>query len=164
MTGGTSINDLFAAQGGTLFAHQNARPIANAKMLQPGSPGFQAAFDSVTSQNLPVTNAGAGIFDDTKTYNYELNYDLSDLTGDIDILVGGSMRKTELNSKGTIYSDQNGPIEYTEFGAYAQGTKKVFNDRIDITASIRVDKHEFFVTGWNSLILFEHSLRIGNIR
>ena len=144
MTGGTSINDLFAAQGGTLFAHQNARPIANAKMLQPGSPGFQAAFDSVTSQNLPVTNAGAGIFDDTKTYNYELNYDLSDLTGDIDILVGGSMRKTELNSKGTIYSDQDGPIEYTEFGAYAQGVKKVFNDRIDLTASIRVDKHEFF--------------------
>jgi outer membrane receptor for ferrienterochelin and colicin len=54
------------------------------------------------------------------------------------------MRKTELNSKGTIYSDQDGPIEYTEFGAYAQGVKKVFNDRIDLTASIRVDKHEFF--------------------
>lgn len=144
LTGGTSINGLFTAQGGTGFAHAFGRTNAQAGSLMPGSAGFQAAFDSVTSGNLPVTNGGAGIFDDTKTYNYELNYDLSDLTGDIDILVGGSMRKTELNSKGTIYSDQNGPIEYTEFGAYAQGTKKVLNDRIDITASIRVDKHEFF--------------------
>jgi len=142
--GGTSINGLFAAQGGTGFAHPYGRANAKAGELMPGTAAFQAAFDSVTSENLPVFNRGAGIFDDTKTYNYELNYDLSDLTGDIDILVGGSMRKTELNSKGTIYSDQDGPIEYTEFGAYAQGVKKVLNDRIDITASIRVDKHEFF--------------------
>ena len=147
--GGTSINQLFAAGGGTGAAHQFARVEANKGMLQPGTAGFQAAFNDVTSKNLPVANpvpgaAGAGIFDDTKTYNYELNYDLSDLTGDVDILVGGSMRKTELNSKGTIYSDQAGPIEYTEFGAYAQGVKKIFNDRISLTASIRVDKHEFF--------------------
>jgi iron complex outermembrane receptor protein len=142
--GGTSINGLFSAQGGTGFAHPYGRANAKAGELMPGTAAFQAAFDSVTSENLPVFNRGAGIFDDTKTYNYELNYDLSDLTGDIDILVGGSMRKTELNSKGTIYSDQDGPIEYTEFGAYAQGVKKVLNDRIDITASIRVDKHEFF--------------------
>ncbi len=54
------------------------------------------------------------------------------------------MRKTELNSKGTIYSDQDGPIEYTEMGAYVQGTKKIFNDKVNLTGSLRVDKHEFF--------------------
>jgi iron complex outermembrane receptor protein len=54
------------------------------------------------------------------------------------------MRKTELNSKGTIYSDQDGPIEYTEMGAYVQGIKKIFNDKVNLTGSLRVDKHEFF--------------------
>lgn len=147
MTGGTSINQLAGLPGGnTMFAHSAARQAANQGMLAPGTPAFESAFNSAISNNLPVVSAnpGAGIFDDTKTYNYEINYDLSGLTEKTDFLVGGSMRKTELNSKGTIYSDQNGPIEYTEFGAYGQAVTKMFNDKVNLTASLRVDKHEFF--------------------
>ena len=147
MTGGTSINDLNTLPGGnTMFAHNAARQAANQGMIQPGTAAFEKALNSFTSKNLPVVQAdpGAGIFDDTKTYNYELNYDLSDLTGDVDFLVGGSMRKTELNSGGTIYSDQDGPIEYTEMGAYAQGVTNILNDKVSLTGSIRMDKHEFF--------------------
>jgi len=147
MTGGTDINQIFAAGGGTGAAHNLARAAANAGMIQAGTAAFETALNSVTSKNLPVVQAsggGAGIFDDTNTYNHELNYDLTGLTGNIDFLVGGSMRKTELNSKGTIYSDQDGPIEYTEMGAYAQGVTKIFNDKVNLTASLRVDKHEFF--------------------
>jgi outer membrane receptor for ferrienterochelin and colicin len=147
MTGGTSINDLNALPGGnTMFAHNAARQAANQGMIQPGTAAFEKALNSFTSKNLPVVQAdpGAGIFDDTKTYNYELNYDLSDLTGDVDFLVGGSMRKTELNSRGTIYSDQDGPIEYTEMGAYVQGVTNILNDKVSLTGSIRMDKHEFF--------------------
>jgi outer membrane receptor protein involved in Fe transport len=147
MTGGTDINQIFAAGGGTGAAHNLARAAANTGMIQAGSAAFETALNSVTSKNLPVVQAsggGAGIFDDTNTYNHELNYDLTGLTGNVDFLVGGSMRKTELNSKGTIYSDQDGPIEYTEMGAYAQGVTKIFNDKVNLTASLRVDKHEFF--------------------
>lgn len=147
MTGGTDINQIFAAAGGTGTAHNLARQAANAGMLQPGTAAFETEFNAVTSRNLPVVQAaggGAGIFDDTKTYNYELNYDLSGLTGNVDFLVGGSMRKTELNSKGTIYSDQDGPIEYTETGAYVQGVTNILNDKVSLTGSLRVDKHEFF--------------------
>ena len=133
--------------GGTGAAHNLARAAANQGMLQPGTAAFETEFNAVTSRNLPVVQAaggGAGIFDDTKTYNYELNYDLSGLTGNVDFLVGGSMRKTELNSKGTIYSDQDGPIEYTETGAYVQGVTNILNDKVSLTGSLRVDKHEFF--------------------
>jgi outer membrane receptor protein involved in Fe transport len=146
MTGGTDINQIFAAGGGTGAAHNLARAAANAGMIQAGTAAFETALNSFTSKNLPVVQAdpGAGIFDDTKTYNYELNYDLSGLTGNVDFLAGGSVRKTELNSKGTIYSDQDGPIEYTEMGAYVQGIKKIFNDKVNLTGSLRVDKHEFF--------------------
>lgn len=145
MTGGTSINQLSGLPGGnTNFAHVAARAAANQGMLKPGTAAFEAAFNGAISTNLPVVNGGSGIFDDTKTYNYELNYDLSGLTEKTDFLVGGSMRKTELNSKGTIYSDQNGPIEYSELGAYVQGVTRLFNDRVNLTTSVRVDKHEFF--------------------
>ena len=54
------------------------------------------------------------------------------------------MRKTELNSKGTIYSDQDGPIEYSETGAYVQKCTNILNDKVSLTGSLRVDKHEFF--------------------
>jgi iron complex outermembrane recepter protein len=147
MTGGTSINGLVGLPGGdTMFAHNTARQAANQGMLKPGTAAFETALNSFTSKNLPVVQAdpGAGIFDDTKTYNYELNYDLSDLTGDVNFLVGGSIRNTELNSKGTIYSDQDGPIEYTEMGAYVQGVTNVLNDKVSLTGSVRLDKHEFF--------------------
>ena len=144
MTGGTDINQIFAAGGGTGAAHNLARAAANQGMLKPGTSAYETALNTASSNNLPVVTGGAGIFDDTKTYNYELNYDLSGLTGNVDFLVGGSMRKTELNSKGTIYSDQDGPIEYSETGAYVQGVTKVLNDKVNLTGSLRVDKHEFF--------------------
>jgi len=144
MTGGTDINQIFAAGGGTGAAHNLARAAANQGMLKPGTSAYETALSTASSNNLPVVTGGAGIFDDTKTYNYELNYDLSGLTGNVDFLVGGSMRKTELNSKGTIYSDQDGPIEYSETGAYVQGVTKVLNDKVNLTGSLRVDKHEFF--------------------
>ena len=144
MTGGTDINQIFAAGGGTGAAHNLARAAANQGMLKPGTSAYETALNTASSNNLPVVTGGAGIFDDTKTYNYELNYDLSGLTGNVDFLVGGSMRKTELNSKGTIYSDQDGPIEYSETGAYVQGVTKVLNDKVNLTGSLRVDKHQFF--------------------
>jgi outer membrane cobalamin receptor len=144
MTGGTDINQIFAAGGGTGAAHNLARAAANQGMLKPGTSAYETALNTASSNNLPVVTGGAGIFDDTNTYNYELNYDLSGLTGNVDFLVGGSMRKTELNSKGTIYSDQDGPIEYSETGAYVQGVTKVLNDKVNLTGSMRVDKHEFF--------------------
>ena len=102
MTGGTDINQIFAAGGGTGAAHNLARAAANTGMIQAGTAAFETALNSVTSKNLPVVQAsggGAGIFDDTNTYNHELNYDLTGLTGNIDFLVGGSMRKNRIKFK-----------------------------------------------------------------
>ncbi|MDG1822201.1 MAG: TonB-dependent receptor [Flavobacteriaceae bacterium] len=157
MTGGQSINNLaaFAPLGGnTQFAHNAARSNADlginpftanpVGMLVPGTDAYIATLAQATSSNLPVVNGGSGIFDDTETYNFELNYDLTDVTDFADFLVGASYRMTELNSGGTIYSDQDGPIEYYEYGAYVQGVKKLLNDKLSLTASMRIDKSEFF--------------------
>ena len=141
-----SINDnaAFTNFGGTGFAHNAARGIANQGMIQPGTSTFDATLSRYTKENLPVVAGGSGIFDDTKTYNFELNYDLADVVDFADFLVGASYRMTELNSAGTIYADQDGPIEYFDYGAYVQGVKKLFNDKVTLTGSLRLDKAEFF--------------------
>ena len=72
MTGGTDINQLFAAAGGTGSAHNLARAAANQGMLKPGTSAYESALNTVSSQNLPVVAGGSGIFDDSSTYNHEL--------------------------------------------------------------------------------------------
>ena len=49
-----------------------------------------------------------------------------------------------LNSFGTIYTDADGPIKYGEYGVYTQLQKKMLDDRLKFTGSIRYDKSENF--------------------
>jgi hypothetical protein len=49
-----------------------------------------------------------------------------------------------LNSFGRIYTDANGPINYNEYGGYTQVMKKMMDDRLKFTGSIRYDKAQNF--------------------
>jgi len=49
-----------------------------------------------------------------------------------------------LNSHGRIYTDASGPIYYNEFGAYTQIQKKLIDDRLKLTGSVRYDKSKNF--------------------
>jgi len=49
-----------------------------------------------------------------------------------------------LNSKGTLFIDYDGPIKINEYGAYAQLTKHLINDRLTLSFSGRYDKNENF--------------------
>lgn len=125
-------------------AHAQARIDADAAYTpQPGTPEFEALFNQVTSD--PDISTGSKFLDNTKVYHGEGNYNFSHLLEDAaDIQIGGSYRQYSLNSFGTIFTDYDGPIEYSEFGAYVQGMKKFADDRLRVTASMRYDKNEFF--------------------
>lgn len=124
-------------------AHSIARQQADTGRLVPGTPEFQRAFNQVISDGDLTT--GAKFIDETKFRHVDANYNLSYLTGDFaDIQVGGSFREYELNSQGTIFTDNDGPIKYNELGAYAQLQKKFADERLKLTASVRYDKNEFF--------------------
>ena len=49
-----------------------------------------------------------------------------------------------MNSEGSIFTDYDGPIEYKEYGAYAQLQKKFLDDRLKFTGSVRYDKSQNF--------------------
>ena len=124
-------------------AHALARQAADTGRLVPGTPEFDRAFNQVINDGDLTT--GAKFIDNTKFRHVNGNYNLAHLIDDwADIQVGGSFREYELNSQGTIFTDIDGPITYSEYGAYVQFQKTVLDDRLKITASGRYDKNEFF--------------------
>ena len=92
-------------------------------------------------------------------YVGEGNYNFRSLLKDyMDLQVGGSYRQYSLNSDGTIFTDYDGPIEYGELGAYVQGSKKFLaEERLKLTASIRVDKNDFFDAKFSPRVSLNYS-------
>ncbi len=124
-------------------AHALARQVADTGRLTPGTPEFQQAFNTVI--NDPDLTTGAKFQDATQLRHADVNYNLTHITGDFaDIQVGGSFREYKLNSSGTIFTDFDGPIRYSEFGVYTQIQKKLYDERLKLTGSIRYDKAELF--------------------
>ena len=123
-------------------AHQNARNTADTGRLIPGTDAFKTAFNQVTSEASVLT--GSKLVDNSRIYHSDVNYNFKDQVKFAEIQVGGSYRLYELNSQGRIYTDANGPINYNEYGAYTQLQKKLMDDRLKLSASMRYDKSQNF--------------------
>src|SRR5690606_40968888 len=65
------------------------------------------SFPTRRSSDLPDFSTGSKFQDASKYYHADGNYNFSHLWDVIDIQAGGSYRKYELNSYGTIYTDYN---------------------------------------------------------
>lgn len=138
--GGGNPNDPAAQSqlhaGARVFADTNYTP-------QPSTPEFIALFNKVTSD--PNSATGSKLVDESKMDIAEGNYNFKDLLNNvIDLQIGGQFRQYSLNSSGSVFTDYDGSIDYNEYGAYLQGIKKLMDDRLKVTASIRYDKNEFF--------------------
>lgn len=134
-----------ATIGGAEDPHAVARATADADRFVPGSDDFKNAFNNSIAN--PDLSQGSKFQDASKYYHADGNYNLSHLIDFADIQVGGSFRKYNLNSFGTIYTDKDGPIEYSEYGFYTQIQKDLdLNDllKLKLTGSVRYDKSEFF--------------------
>ena len=123
-------------------AHIMARNTADTGRLIPGTPEFKAAFNAVIAD--PSVLSGSKLVDNSRIYHSDANYNFKDIIKFAEIQVGGSFRLYELNSYGRIYTDANGPINYNEYGAYTQLTKKLLDDRLKFTGSVRYDKSKNF--------------------
>ena len=126
-------------------AHAAGRAAAESGRFEPGSAGFKQAFKE--SVNDPDLSTGSKFQDASKYYHVDGNYNFSHLTDFADIQVGTSYRRYSLNSSGTIYTDFDGAIDYSEFGIYTQIQKKFDlseSSSLKLTGSIRYDKSEFF--------------------
>jgi iron complex outermembrane receptor protein len=126
-------------------AHAAGRAQAESGRFEPGTAGFKSAFNKSISD--PDLRTGSKFQDASKYYHADGNYNFSHLTDIADIQVGGSYRQYSLNSGGTIYTDSDGPIDYSEFGIYTQIQKSLElggDMELKLTGSVRYDKSEFF--------------------
>jgi len=131
-------------------AHLEARTAANAPIPATDSEEFQEVVRRVRD-TLLFQGGGAGFIDNSRLYHAEGNYNFSSmLDKKIDILVGGNYRMYDLFTDGTIFNEDpegvgiNDRIRIGEFGVYTQISKKLIQERLKLTGSIRYDKNQNF--------------------
>ena len=123
-------------------AHAFARSVADTGRLIPGTAAFKAAFNKVIAD--PNVLTGSKLVDNSHIYHSDANYNFRDIIKPVEIQVGGSYRVYDLNSFGRIYTDELSTIQYNEYGIYTQAQKKLMNDKLKLTGSIRYDKAKNF--------------------
>ena len=119
-----------------------ARQQADQGMQALGSALFNHLKDSIST--TPITMGGTLFQDRSKLYNAEFQYNFSHLVHFVDIIAGVNWRLYNLNSKGTLFPDNNGPINVYEYSAYLQLVKKLLENRLTLSASFREDKNTLF--------------------
>lgn len=126
--------------------HNNARALADANRIQPGSPQFNSIAAKI--KNTPVNKPGGSKFlDKSDLYAGEGQLNLSDalrFTDKVEIIVGAQWKQWVMNSQGTIFADTAGSIKVSETGGYVQLKKKLFGDVLTLIASGRYDKQTNF--------------------
>ncbi|WP_153799528.1 TonB-dependent receptor [Foetidibacter luteolus] len=121
-------------------SHAAARGFADEGRFLPGTDAFNQAKKEITGR---FGTQGAGIFSHNKFYHADGQYEVEAVKA-VDILVGASFRYYDMNTNGTLIDDKDKKISIKEYGAFVQGVKKLINDKLKLTASIRYDKNENF--------------------
>lgn len=127
-----------------LESHNIARSVADQGRPAAGSAAFQKLWDATRKKPIP----DGGLFlDRTDLYMVEGQYNLTDVVKFAEVIVGANWKQYVLNSEGTLFGDDNGPIKINETGGYIQVAKEIVKDVLKLTASGRYDKNETFSDG-----------------
>lgn len=123
------------------MAHAAARSFADQGRPLPGSSQYNTLFDVVRKTTIP----NGGLFLETsQMWMGEGQYSFTDKIKFAELIIGGNVKKYILNSNSTLFYEPDGPIKINEWGAYAQLSKKLLEDKLTVTAAGRYDKNENF--------------------
>jgi len=122
-------------------AHNAARDYADIGRPAAGSEQFNQIFDQVRKTPIP----DGGLFKEkSQLWMSEGQYTFGDAVKSAEIIVGGNYKNYILNSGGTLFIDTLKPISSNEVGGYVQLTKKLFDQKLTLVGSGRMDKNENF--------------------
>jgi outer membrane receptor protein involved in Fe transport len=139
----TRYSTAYNGNASGVTAHDNAaaRTFADQGRFLPGTAAFNAAKDaSIHNYGL----SGAGVFSASKFYHADGQYDFSSAIKVFELLAGGSYRDYRMFTNGSLFDDKTNRVTIAEYGAFMQAAKKLFDDNLKLTASIRYDKNENF--------------------
>jgi iron complex outermembrane receptor protein len=127
--------------GVTAKNNDAARTFADMGRFLPGTAAFNAAKDaSIHNYGL----SGAGVFSASKFYHSDGQYDFTSAIKVFELLAGGSYRDYRMFTNGSLFDDKINRVTIAEYGAFLQAAKKLFDDNLKLTASLRYDKNENF--------------------
>lgn len=154
--------DLFLAdKTDSLFAwHADAQAFANSEspfilgtsdFLEPGTQEFQHVFDSITTL-LANSEGGTRFYDKSALFHLHGEYKFNDvlkntngLVSGLDFTLGAAGRIYTPDSRGSILLDTMGRnINTYEYGVYGGSAIGIFDDRLLLNLTLRMDKHENF--------------------
>lgn len=145
---------------------------------QPGSTTYDSLFNSITTN--PDLKEGSKFVDRSSLQHLEGQYNFN--LKPLDLMMGGNVRRYDPNSFGTIFRDtllnvgdtlpngQNDPdakyadISQWEVGAYVQASKRLLDDRLKISGSLRFDKNQNFKPQVSPRLSAVYTFRTHNFR
>ena len=123
-------------------AHAFARSQADIGRPEAGSAQFKHLFDSV--RKVPISQGGGLFKENSQLWMTEGQYHISKFKF-MNVIMGGNWKRYVLNSDGTLFIDKPGkPIIFNEWGAYAQVSKDLLDNKLNLSLSGRYDKNEDF--------------------
>lgn len=131
-----------AAGQSYLDASNVARSFADQGRPLAGSTEFLRLKDSIAS--IPTSKGGTLFTDKSRLFNTELQYNFTHLVKFAELIAGLNYRLYRLDSKGTLFPDNESPIDVAEYSAYAHLTKKVIRNKLSLAAAFRYDKNTLF--------------------
>jgi outer membrane receptor protein involved in Fe transport len=183
---------LFAAEnGGALTsanlaaANQFARAQADAGRAQPGTAAFNALMDTIininnwdiksgTTPDAPSTG-GAALWQNSRYYNFDGQWDLSQYTKSFNLLIGGNARIYNVIPDGNNFVDFSRPIiernkelpngtfgslvVYKNFGGFFQITKTLLDEKLKLWGSLRIDYNPYFKAIWTPRFAAVYTLK-----
>ncbi|RSK43517.1 TonB-dependent receptor [Hymenobacter perfusus] len=151
--------------GATLAqAMQQARTVADAGRAVPGTPEFEALKNQITRTNnwdsgvnvpgAPIPG-GAALTQRSRTYHSDAIWNLGQRVKFADVLLGADARLYEVIPDGNNFVDFSRPLTertqpggqnqyYKKIGGFGQATKRLLQDRLKLTASLRLDYNPEF--------------------
>jgi outer membrane receptor protein involved in Fe transport len=163
-------------------AFKTARTAADQGRVEPGTTAFEQLKNTIIGINnwdiavnvagAPVTG-GAWLKQRSNLYHLDGQWDLSKRITFADILIGFDYRLYEVVPDGNNFVDFSRPLAertvplangsfgknqtYTKYGAFAQITKRLFQDKLKINTSIRIDQNPEFSPKLNPRIALVYS-------
>ncbi|MBC6698436.1 TonB-dependent receptor [Hymenobacter puniceus] len=151
--------------GATLAqAMQQARTVADAGRAVPGTPAFDALKAQIVKTNnwdsgvnvpgAPIPG-GAALTQRSRTYHTDAIWNLGPRVKFADVLLGADARLYEVIPDGNNFVDFSRPLTertqpggqnqyYKKIGGFGQATKRLLQDRLKLTASLRLDYNTEF--------------------
>lgn len=112
--------------------------------FEPGSDKFNNSFNRITSAKNNEGEGGTRFYDRSALFHVHGEYKWSFKKLD-EFRIGANGRMYRPNSEGTIFTDTAGTrITNSEFGVYIGAEKKILEDKLILSGTLRLDKNQNF--------------------